>query len=89
MHAPQYSFGRAPAQRIEEIEMSLRCEYHKVRLPFTLSFYDLVYHIALSYYDVIGPSGPVGRRNNRCGFRLADVNEPEFSRGTIKAERQK
>ena len=69
--------------------MSLRCEHHKVRTPLMFSFYDFVDDIALSHNGVIRPSGPVRRRNHRCGFPPADMNEPEFSRDTIKAARQK
>lgn len=83
MHASQYSFSRASAQGIEEIEMSLGCEHHQVRTPLTLSFYDFVYHIALSYQGIIRPSGVVRRRNHRRGFPPANVNQTEFSHGTI------
>ena len=89
MHVSQYSFGGAPAQSIEEVEMSLGCEHHQVRMPLTLSFYDFVQHIALSYQSIMRPSGGVRRRNHGYGFPLADVNKPEFSRGAIKAPCQK
>ena len=89
MHASQYSFGRASAQGIDEIEMSLGCEHHQVRTPLTLSFYDLLYHIALSNQGIMRPSGAVRRRKHRCGLPLADVNQTEFSHDTIQAPCQK
>jgi len=88
-HVPHYSFRRAPAQSVEEIDMSLGCEHHQIRTPLTLSFYDFVYYIALSYQDIIGPAGQVRRFNYRCVFPMTDVNEPEFSHGAIKAPHQK
>jgi len=36
VRAAQYSFGRAAAQGIEKVQMSLRSEHHEVGMPVTL-----------------------------------------------------
>jgi hypothetical protein len=38
MRAPQNSFGRAAAQRIEKVQMSLGCEHHEIGMIVALTF---------------------------------------------------
>ena len=87
MRTSQHSFRRAPAQRIEKIEMSPGSEYHEIGLPVILSFQDLVYNRALSDGDIIRPSGPTGRINQGCAE--SHMNQSKFAHKTIKSSSQK
>jgi hypothetical protein len=56
--------------------MSLCRAHHQVRMPLTLNSYNFLYYIALSYQDIVRPSGQVRRFNYRRVFPLAAESAP-------------